>query len=359
MEPEVKRKIQLVRDMLASQGYDGVMVELQENLAWLTGGRFFINVAAQSGSGTIWIGPEQVELIASNIEGERLWREERAGAICDCLRLYPWHAEGERTKILASLSEGLKVTDDRRLAADFLQLRIRLSVEEQERYAVLGKLAGEAVGSVAKEFEPGETEYQVAARLARASMERGMEPIVCLVGADKRARAYRHPLPTNHVIHHYALLVLSARKWGLVASVSRAVHFGKIPPDLISKQQAVITVDAAFLAESRPGATLGEVFLAGTDAYARLGFPNEWEYHHQGGLTGYQSREIKATAHTPLVISTGHAIAWNPTIQGAKSEDTVLVTPNGLQIITSTGNFPSQRVKVGDLEFDRPLILER
>jgi hypothetical protein len=35
------------------------------------------------------------------------------------------------------------------------------------------------------------------------------------------------------------------------------------------------------------------------------------------------------------------AFAWNPTIQGAKSEDTVLVTENGFEVLTATGEWPT------------------
>ncbi|WP_261486053.1 hypothetical protein [Acididesulfobacillus acetoxydans] len=110
---------------------------------------------------------------------------------------------------------------------------------------------------------------------------------------------------------------------------------------------------------SRPGVSLGEVFRAGQEAYARLGYKGEWQYHHQGGLAGYQSREIKATAQTGRILAVAQALDWNPTLQGTKAEDTVLVGEKGPEILTATGLFPTEKVEIDGRSFHRPVILER
>jgi Xaa-Pro aminopeptidase len=46
---------------------------------------------------------------------------------------------------------------------------------------------------------------------------------------------------------------------------------------------------------TRPGRTLGEAFEDCTRFYAEAGFPDEWKLHHQGGSSGYGSREVIAT----------------------------------------------------------------
>ncbi|MHB1653280.1 MAG: M24 family metallopeptidase [Desulfitobacteriaceae bacterium] len=359
MQTEVIAKVRLVRSQLAKKGLEGVMINDQANLAWLTGGRFFVNLASVAGVGTLWIGPEKVELIANNVEGQRLWQEESAHDVCDDWVTYPWYDEGKRAQLMVERIKGLHTATDLDLAEEFLNLRLKLTPVEQERFLSFGRSVGEAVESAARDFLPGESEYQVAARLAQASLERGMEPLVCLVGGDDRARLHRHPLPTEQTIAKYAILVLSARKWGLVASATRSVYFGQIPQELAAKQRAVNEVDASFMVASRPGTSLGEVFKAGQAAYARQGFAEEWQLHHQGGLTGYQSREVKATPQTKRLIEVGHVLAWNPTLQGTKAEDTVLVRANGLQNLTATGNFPTETVEIAGQSFLRPVILER
>lgn len=359
MESEITAKIQLIRDLLDKKGYDGVILNSQANLSWLTGGRFFINWATESGAASFWIGPESIKLITNNIEAERLWQEEGAASTCDELVPYPWYDEGQKKSLLARYSQGLHMATDELLSTPLRNLRMKLTEGEQERYAALGRMSSDVIESVAEEFKQGESEYQVAGRMAKACLERGIEPIVCLVGADERVFTRRHPLPTEKTIENYAMLVLGARCGGLVASVSRAVYFGNVPSELAAKQRAVNKVEAAYWASSRPGVNLGEVFRAGMDAYTRTGFPNEWQFHHQGGPAGYQSREIKVTSETPEIIEVGQALAWNPTIQGTKAEDTVLVLPNGLKNITASRKFPMESIVVDGITFECPLILER
>jgi antitoxin VapB len=95
------------------------------------------------------------------------------------------------------------------------------------------------------------------------------------------------------------------------------------------------------LTASRPGRTLGDAFAVLEETYARLGFPEEWRRHHQGGLTGYQGREVFAAPGEPTPIPESAAVAWNPSITGgAKSEDTALVSAQGVEVVTRTPDLP-------------------
>ena len=94
------------------------------------------------------------------------------------------------------------------------------------------------------------------------------------------------------------------------------------------------------LAASQPGATLGEVFAAAQGAYAAAGRPDEWRLHHQGGPIGYEPRELRATPGSTAPLEDGQMVAWNPTIRGAKFEETALVTAAGCEVLTSTGAWP-------------------
>jgi Xaa-Pro dipeptidase len=85
---------------------------------------------------------------------------------------------------------------------------------------------------------------------------------------------------------------------------------------------------------TRPGRTLAEAFADCQRFYAEEGFPEEWRLHHQGGMTGYVSREVIATPHTQQEIRAGQAFAWNPSITGAKAEETFILTEGGPEVIT-------------------------
>lgn len=68
--------------------------------------------------------------------------------------------------------------------------------------------------------------------------------------------------------------------------------------------------------------------------YAEEGFPDEWKNHYQGRLTGFASREVVATPETELEIRPGMAFAWNPSITGAKAEETFVLTGSSPEVIT-------------------------
>jgi hypothetical protein len=50
---------------------------------------------------------------------------------------------------------------------------------------------------------------------------------------------------------------------------------------------------------------------------------------HQGGVTAYENREVQARLDSTHQIAVGQAFAWNPSITGTKSEDTMLLTEHG------------------------------
>jgi antitoxin VapB len=99
-------------------------------------------------------------------------------------------------------------------------------------------------------------------------------------------------------------------------------------------------VHADLLAASRPGTTLGTMLDIAQRSYQRQGFPDEWQHHHQGGLAGYEPREVRATPGANYVLEAGQLVAWNPTIRGAKAEETALVTAAGPRILTRTDGWP-------------------
>ncbi len=95
-------------------------------------------------------------------------------------------------------------------------------------------------------------------------------------------------------------------------------------------------------------------------AYDHVGYPGEWELHHQGGAAGYAGREWIATPTTDDEIRLPMAYAWNPTVQGAKSEDTALVGEERIEILTETGDWPTESVTALDYDvtLPRPTVLE-
>jgi antitoxin VapB len=125
------------------------------------------------------------------------------------------------------------------------------------------------------------------------------------------------------------MLVLVAEAWGLHVAVTRFRDLVPLDGDLAARVAAVATVQRAMTDATVVGATLGDVFAATQEAYAAAGFPDEWRDHHQGGTIAYQGREVVAVPGDATVIEAGMAFAWNPSIAGAKAEDTFVLTADG------------------------------
>jgi Xaa-Pro aminopeptidase len=137
------------------------------------------------------------------------------------------------------------------------------------------------------------------------------------------------------------------------------VSFGPPSAELAKKHRAVTAVDTAFIAATRVGVRIGDVFKKGLAAYAAQGYADEWRLHHQGGPTGYAPRDYRATADSDDLVLPYQAFAWNPSIAGTKCEDTIIATPDGPQIISASPGFPTIQAEVGPTRLARPDILVR
>lgn len=273
----------------------------------------------------------------------------------------PWY---EKNEAVAELTRGLKLAADGPypgaidLSSNFAHLRTNLMPEEGERFRALSRSCASAMNAAICAIRPGMTEFEIAAVLNRETQTRGALPIVNLIATDERIFKYRHPLPTHKSMDKYAMLVLCGRKWGLVCSLTRLVHFGALPGELRRKMEALARIDATFIATTRPGKKLGEIFRQATDAYKYTGYPTEWQLHHQGGPAAYEPREWVATPAANDVVNVGQVYAWNPSITGAKSEDTILIGLQSNEVMTEIAGWPTLPIDIDGQIINRPAILE-
>ena len=357
---EFETKQQRMRELIAKHSLDGLLLQRVSSFAWATcGAASFVNTAVSFTASMLLITPTHRYLIANNIETPRFEREEKLAAQGWELRPRYWH----ESSALAELTRGLKIGTDMPhptaldLSDAIARLRAHLTPAEGERFRALGQLSAEAMNAAIHADKPGQTEFEIAARLGEQAQARGAQPIVNLIATDERVFNFRHPLPTAKKLERYAMLVLGARKWGLTCSITRLVHFGKVPDEIRRKAIAVARVDATLIANTRPGKTLGEIFAMAAEAYAETGFADEWKLHHQGGAAGYEPREYLGTPESQDVVLVGQAFAWNPSITGAKSEDTILVGENGNEILTTIADSPTISVPIHQKSITRPAIL--
>lgn len=359
---EFDQRQTIIRAFLESHQLDALLLRRVSSFAWATcGAASYVNTASTDGVATLLITPEALHLVTDNIEASRLEQEEKLKEQGWEFHVARWH-QGQAT--LTRLTKGLRLgadgsySDAIDLSAEIARLRAHLTPQEGDRFRQLSQHCAAAMDAAIHAVRPGQSEYEIAALLSSETERRGVQVIVNLIATDERIFAFRHPLPTGKRLDRYAMLVLCGRRNGLVCSLTRLVHFGRLPDDLRHKAEAVAQVDAAFIAATRPGRTLGDIFKDAIATYTKVGFPEEWQLHHQGGPAGYEPREVIATPSSTDVVSTGQVFAWNPSITGTKSEDTFLVSPDGNEILTAIPGWPELSVVANGQVIPRPAILE-
>ena len=363
-QEEVRVKLQMVRNWLEAGGLKGIVLTSQTNFAWLSGGgNNYVSLADSAGEASLLVTACRSYLLTNNIEAPRL-REEEVGDLPFEAVNWNWYQNGEAPETVARLCNISEVVSDAGsfglplAPRSFADLRYTLLSPELERCRTLGLETARAVETACLGAQPGDTELEVAASLAFQCQKRGILPLVNLVAGDERIARYRHPLPTSKEIQHTMMVAVTGRRHGLHVSLTRMVSFGPPDSDLAARHRAVVAVDSRLILESKAGSTLGEVMGKGIEQYSSEGFPREWEMHHQGGLTGYAGREIFAIPSSQFRLKHNQVLTWNPSVTGTKSEDTVLLTENGPEVLTRTGDWPELETELDVGSFLRPAILE-
>lgn len=362
LSPEVQEKLDRIESWLDRAGYDAVLIQRRDNFAWLTGGgRSHVAKATDQGAAWAVVRKGRCTVVTTGIEAERMRREELRGEPWEVLSYDWWDPAGDPTPALltgkAASDSGAYGTPS--VHAELQRLRVPLTQAEIERYRLLGAETSEALETVARQIRPGQTEWEIAAQMEEALWARGIEPTVTLVAADERLRLHRHPLPTATRARERVMMVTCGRRAGLIANLTRIVSF--VPPDadLRRRHQGCCTVDAALFLATTAGTPYSTLWSTLTRAYAAAGFPDEWRLHHQGGPTGYEGRDLFLTPTSTEEVQAYQAFAWNPSITGTKSEDTMLVTPEGPEWLTGPHDWPTIEVEWEGRRLRRPDILVR
>ena len=359
-ESELKERQNRITDVLDGRGLDALWFGDPANFAWLTGGSNVVDRASPVGVAAAgYSRNEGFRVLTDNIEAARLADEELPDAFG--VSAADWYTD--------SLAEFVAAESPAAAAADFdvpelaqvdpSELRQPLAPFDVDRYRELGQETATAVESVCRELSPERTEQEVAADVRTALESQGIEAPVVLVGGGQRAPQYRHYTPTDTPLGEYALVSVTARRGGLYASTTRTVDFDA-PAWLGERFEAAARVEVTALAATqraaREGSTAGDVFGAIQRAYEAVGWPDEWHQHHQGGAAGFAGREWIATPTSGSAVHAPQGYAWNPTVQGAKSEGTVLVTGDAIEPLTMTDSWPTRSVSTveGDLTLRRP-----
>lgn len=345
MSNEIEIKTQRIVSMLSELGREGVLLNSQHNFAWFTGGASNgIDLSRDPGAASILVTCHGKRyLLTNNIEMQRMLDEQVSSDLFEPVE-YSWRADKESPTFVIDTAKNIAdgdVAADTAIEGSIAQCRYSLTDEEIERYRTLGSDASAVFDQMASVVSPGMTENEIANCLRAKLGERGISPVVTLVAADERIAKYRHPLPTNSELRTTVMLVACAKRGGLIVNLSRIFSIGEPSSELVDRTASTAIVNAALIGVTTDGTNGSDLYRAAAEQYEKLGFADEIDRHHQGGATGYRTRDWVAHPACVDVVFDRQAFAWNPTITGTKVEDTHILINGQMDCITASNDFPT------------------
>ncbi len=361
MDVHMTENLDRLKSWLEKTNYDGIILGRRDNFKWITQeNENAVVTNTENGIAYLIIGKDgSIKLMADSSDCPRMHDEQNIFQ-AECI-LAPWYETLD--ECLTKLCCGKHYVSDSGVAGtdcvenELIALRMQLTEKELARYREIGQLCANAVEETAMEARPGQTEKEIAAKLKIRCIQQGISPDCVLVGSDERILNYRHPVPSDKKIEKSLMIVLGGEKYGLNISLTRFVYFSPVPAEIRERMDKTQIVFAGMQNLMKSGPSYQEYFEKVKELYALVGYPDEWKLHHQGGPTGYGCREFVVTPQTEGHLRMGQVYAWNPTIQGTKCEETTLLTENGIETFTRTGNWPCKVAKSPYGEFQAADIL--
>ncbi|WP_375164844.1 M24 family metallopeptidase [Arthrobacter sp.] len=328
-----------IMEILDRTGHDSLLMTSNTVMTWYLGGsRLHISLAGDPVA-VLLVDRERDHLVTSNNEADRLIREELPAGVV--VHPVPWYESVLEVARRLAVPEPLAEADVQR---ELRMARQELLPVEAEHYAALNREVARAMTDVLSAVRPHTRERDVAAELSARIVAMGAEPLVLLCNGRERS-AFRHPLPTAAPLGRRAMAVVCARRRGMVANVTRWVRFDGSTAAERDAEVRIAAVEADIFAATVPGARLDTIFDGIRRSYAVHGFgPEQWRLHHQGGPAGYAGRDPKVTAATDDEVVLNQAFTWNPSGPGVKIEDTVLLTAEGVRVLSVDERWPTVEV---------------
>ncbi|MCX6383512.1 MAG: M24 family metallopeptidase [Actinobacteria bacterium] len=350
-EFELKKK--RLTDYMYKKNIEAVLLTKKSNYYWLICScRNQVVDYSELGASSLLFYNDRLFLITTNIEINRMMEEETNKFDFIEPVPYNWYENDDFEKKIEKIIDLKKIFQDSPLLKsaslldkDFDELKFCLTNGEKDRYSILGKTTAECMTDTCKCVEQTMNEYEVQALLSEKLISNGIMPWIILIASDQRIFKYRHPIPTNKKVDKYVMVVVGALKGGLIACCTRFLYFGEPSRQVLKARDIINKIDAEMILSSRPGIRYSEIFKKEIDNFNLFGLKDEWHNHHQGGPLGYEGRYFLVNSKTDETIKKSNAIAWNPSMSGFKSEDTIIVEKDSNKIITLDEKWPMIKVE--------------
>lgn len=265
------------------------------------------------------------ELISGNAIGSIGFEEEYVTyqEYCEYVAAFV----GSKVVATNSIVEGLRIIkDDNELAI------IKKAIE----------IAEEAFTQLLPEIRAGVSERELAVNLEYYMRQLGAEgasfPIIFASGARS---ALPHGAPTDKLIEHGDLVTVDfgASYQGYVSDITRTVAVGEVNSQQSEIYRIVLEAQLNALAKVKPGMTGIEADLFTRDVITGYGYGENYGHGtgHGIGMDVHEAPSVSTRGQEvlkPGMVITIEPGIYLPDIGGVRIEDDVLVTADGLEVLT-------------------------
>jgi len=394
---EFKVKVDRARRFFLQEGLTGLILADPANVSWMLGGDVpDSGFPPGSGAPAFLVADKKVYLVATDPELQNLtsrqakslvvgsislyWTEALAnrGLFLEAQRLCP-RVVGTDTMPLAApplslierrllygdkaeeKKEADPVTDRLRLLGSKMRnLRLPYLPQEIERYRALGRQLAQVCETVARQVQPGQSDFEIAALASRELIRQQLQPVEIRIALDESAVNFSTVSLRGDTLAQFAQISLTARKAGLHASVSRLVHFGAVPDKLARRQDGVTKTMAGLVEALKTGQKVAEVIKPIPPPGGKEKLSKAWQGLPLGWATGYQAKEFILSARGEEFVDEGLVCVLLPQLEGGRLEETVRLEASGFEILTPPGaDWPVLELTVRGKPLRLPGILVR
>ena len=197
-------------------------------------------------------------------------------------------------------------------------------------------------------LEEGVSEEELAwetEKIAR-NLNGGQPLAFSLIVAFGARSALPHARPSsNRLEKNQALLFdMGVSVQGYTSDMSRSFFFGKVPPDFVKIYDTVLSAQQKLIAEARPGMSGGELDELARTVIRQAGFDGSFGHGTGHGLGLAIHEKPSLSPQSADLVLPGMVFTVEPGIYltgrfGVRIEDTVLMTENGIEVLTQSPKF--------------------
>lgn len=357
-ENPIQRRLQRLRELLAQAGLDAVLISQPENRRYFsgfTGSAGWLLVSADLALfATDFRYYEQVALESPDFELVKI-----TNGLNEVLPQMIGRAGARRVGFEADYATYAGVQEWMEAVPDCtwtpvkgwgMQLRAIKDAGELAQMRAAIALTDEALAAVLPQIRPGMTELEIAWRIESYMRTHGAESVAFELivaagpnGARPHARAGHRPVQEGEPI----VIDIGARVGGYCSDLTRTVCLGQpADPDRFWEvYNTVLRAQTAAEAAIRPGMTGQAGDAVAREIIAAAGYGDNFGHGlgHGVGLAVHEEPRLSRTntaALAPGAVVTVEPGIYLPGWGGVRIEDMILLTDNGVEVLTAAPKDP-------------------